>query len=299
MSSIDLIFEIINDLGVFALVAMLYRGVLERSAAGLKESVPLGVLFGLAAAFAILSASRMTQGVVIDPRSVMLVLAEPFGGPLAAVTAASIAAGARFWVGGVGLLAGLVNIGLAASVGFAFQKLLLESDRQASLKHLVSLGIATNVSLLSVMLLPSDVLTRLMAGPVPIFAAANLVGVLVLGRFLCRERKAVFMTRTLASEATTDTLTQLPNRRMLERLTDRMFEEASRLNHPVSVLVIDLDRESANVTVSIGVATGSDPALTFKGLFKLADEALYAAKRLGRNRVQMADAMMSRSFSAA
>ena len=373
MPTIDFIHSIINDLGVFALVAMLYRSVLERLGSGPSKGALLGLLFGAAAAFAIGSAARIMQGVVIDPRNVMLVLAAPFGGPLAAVIAAVIAACARYWVGGIGTAVGLINIGLAAGVGLAFQRLVFKADRPATVRQLGTLGAATSASLLPVLLLPADVLAKLLAGPLPIIAAANLVGVIVLGRFLCRERKAVIVARTLVSEAMTDSLTQLPNRRMLERLTDRMFEDAGRKNEPVSVLVIDidrfkqfndrfghdvgdlilvrvadairanvrqrdalarfggeeivvampntkrgtalivaerirtvidaeifhLDRETANVTVSIGLASGRDPTLTFKSLFKLADEALYAAKRQGRNQVQMAGALRAQGLAAA
>ena len=373
MPTIDLTLGLVNDLGAFALVAMLYRSVLEHFDAGLRKSAVIGLLFGLAAAFSILSASWILQGVVIDPRNVMLVLAAPFGGTFAAIAAAVIAVMARIWVGGAGLTGGLVNIGLVTGVGCFFHGYVFTKNSPISNRSLVILGTATNASLLPVAFMPLDLLTRLLSGPLPILALANLVGVMVLGRFLCRERKAVFMARTLTSEATTDPLTQLPNRRMLERMTDRMFEEAGRKNHPVSVLVIDidrfkqfndrfghdvgdivlrnvadavqasvratdalarfggeeivvampntsreiaaivaerirsvvdtevfhLDRDSANVTVSIGVATGQEPALTFKALFKHADEALFVAKRLGRNQVQLADAGSPMGLAAA
>ena len=373
MPTIDLTLGLVNDLGAFALVAMLYRSVLEHFDAGPAKALVIGLLFGLAAAFSIISASWTMPGVVIDPRNVMLVLAAPFGGLVAAIAAAVIAGTARIWVGGAGLPGGLVNIGLVIGVGCFFHYYIFRKNSPISTRNLIVLGVATNVSLLPVAFMPLDLLTRLLSGPLPILAAANLVGVIVLGRFLCRERKAVHMTRTLASEATTDELTQLPNRRMLERRTDRMFEEAGRKNHPVSVLVIDidrfkqfndrfghdvgdavlknvanavqanvratdalarfggeeivvampntsreiaaivaerirsvvdtdvfhLDRDSANVTVSIGVATGQEPALTFKALFKHADEALFVAKRLGRNQVQLADLRTPLGLAAA
>ncbi len=45
-----------------------------------------------------------------------------------------------------------------------------------------------------------------------------------------------------------------------------------------------------SITASIGVATTTDPMETAEGLLRRADEALYAAKRAGRNRVCSADA---------
>ena len=45
------------------------------------------------------------------------------------------------------------------------------------------------------------------------------------------------------------------------------------------------------VTVSIGVAGVPDPSADPKGLFRAADQAVYEAKRTGRNRVCIAAAV--------
>ena len=67
---------------------------------------------------------------------------------------------------------------------------------------------------------------------------------------------------------------------------------AEKLRAVTSALPVELDPDSErsreiSVTVSVGVATAINPsATTLAGLMMLADEAVYAAKGGGRNRVE-------------
>lgn len=63
---------------------------------------------------------------------------------------------------------------------------------------------------------------------------------------------------------------------------------AERLRAAVEAREIPLDGTSVSVTVSIGLALSSDVAGSHEDLIKAADQALYAAKREGRNRVRVA-----------
>ncbi len=54
--------------------------------------------------------------------------------------------------------------------------------------------------------------------------------------------------------------------------------------HPRGADPLGLD-DDLSVTVSIGVASANGEAVDFKALFEAADQALYAAKAAGRNRV--------------
>ena len=66
------------------------------------------------------------------------------------------------------------------------------------------------------------------------------------------------------------------------RLAEKLRESVS--SQPVKVESIELQ-----LTVSIGVALASRGEEEFNGLLKRADDALYTAKRAGRNRVELAD----------
>jgi diguanylate cyclase (GGDEF)-like protein len=56
----------------------------------------------------------------------------------------------------------------------------------------------------------------------------------------------------------------------------------------IEQLELNTDLGPLRITVSIGVASRSDRDLDIDSLLMLADKALYAAKRSGRNRVEVA-----------
>lgn len=75
-------------------------------------------------------------------------------------------------------------------------------------------------------------------------------------------------------------------------LSEGGVEAARRLAERVRMLVQKMEFSSTSgppvrVTVSLGVAGRRDPEQTFADLMRCADEALYAAKRAGRNRVAL------------
>jgi two-component system, cell cycle response regulator len=65
---------------------------------------------------------------------------------------------------------------------------------------------------------------------------------------------------------------------------------AERLRHAVQEMNFAPDGENRHrLTISIGVAASTDGRITAENLLNAADQALYAAKRAGRNRVILAD----------
>ena len=70
---------------------------------------------------------------------------------------------------------------------------------------------------------------------------------------------------------------------------DSAHDVADRLRRSIEAAPIDLDDgQHILLTISIGIATPSYPMETLATLLQHADQALYAAKRQGRNRVCMA-----------
>jgi PAS domain S-box-containing protein len=99
----------------------------------------------------------------------------------------------------------------------------------------------------------------------------------------------------LAALAATDALTGLPNRRQFDQTLNKEWFRALRDGSPLGLLMIDIDHfKSVNdlyghpVTASIGVAAVVPMAgAGAHTLVHAADNALYQAKRHGRNRVEM------------
>jgi diguanylate cyclase (GGDEF)-like protein len=74
-----------------------------------------------------------------------------------------------------------------------------------------------------------------------------------------------------------------------ETASEQSLQVAERLRHAVATTGSPLESgESAHITVSIGVATVHDEDTNLDTLLQRADQALYEAKRTGRDKVCLA-----------
>ena len=80
-----------------------------------------GLLFGGVAVLGMLSPLTLGQGISYDARSVVLSMAGLFGGPVVAGVAVLIAAVWRLWIGGAGVLVGVLVMALSALAGLAYR----------------------------------------------------------------------------------------------------------------------------------------------------------------------------------
>jgi diguanylate cyclase (GGDEF)-like protein len=76
---------------------------------------------------------------------------------------------------------------------------------------------------------------------------------------------------------------------------ERAAARAEEMRRRLEASPLKMDRAEVRVTISVGVAEGSAELQSIGDLMKRADEALYQAKRDGRNRVHHADRTPSRS----
>ncbi|MEX6509244.1 diguanylate cyclase [Jiella sp. M17.18] len=362
MSLPDFTLAIVNDLGIFALVTMCYGSIIRNIRYAPEKGAVIGLMFGAGAALAMADGVEFAPGILVDARAVMLALVCPFGGPWAAFVAAGVTSTVRLWIGGPSADVGVVNICSTVAIGMAFARVAFRPGQSYTTGQFVWLGAVANLPFALILAAPVAKPARVFLQTIGPISVATLVGVVVLGKFLSRERAAIRQGRVLEADASTDPLTELPNRRKLERKSVAIIESAQRSGKPVSVLIIDSDhfksmndryghdvgdvllkevadvvsanvrprdalaryggeeivvlmpetgaaaasvvaervrrlvdfevfhgdRGTGNVTVSIGVASDQGPAVSFKRLFKAADEALYVAKDRGRNRVEMA-----------
>jgi diguanylate cyclase (GGDEF)-like protein/PAS domain S-box-containing protein len=112
---------LLANMAIAALVISLWSNVnlpfLERP--GRQHRWEMGVLFGLGAIGMMLIPVQLGEGFFIDLRMTMIGTAAFIGGPAAGLLTAFIAACFRVYVGGAGILVGMVGILIACSVGLA------------------------------------------------------------------------------------------------------------------------------------------------------------------------------------
>ncbi len=119
-----LVLEVTRSFGLLALTVLAYSELLQRTQAHwLARNLCMGILFGAAAVLSMHDPVHPAPAVIIDARAVLIGLAGPFGGYLAAAIAAAIAGAFRCWVGGLGTVPGLIGLAIAASAGCAFRVL--------------------------------------------------------------------------------------------------------------------------------------------------------------------------------
>jgi len=119
------------------------------------------------------------------------------------------------------------------------------------------------------------------------FESAGPVLVLVMGAaavaaYALRLRRALATEAEVRELALTDRLTALPNRRAFDADVQQVLAHSSRCGERFAILMVDID-----FFKFFGVALwelGEDVEL----LFSRAHEALYRAKAVGRNRVELA-----------
>jgi len=173
-----------------------------------------GLLFALIAIAAMHTPFIIAPGVIADARYVPILLAGPFGGPGAALTAGVVAAGYRAWLGGSGSAAGVGTIATAAALGVVVAWWWRRREPRRPALAFIALGVALDAIVLAwAAALPDRELAHrvLLAAALPIGLFLPF-GTLVLGMLLVHESRRHAERERLA-------LTQFA----IERATEALF----------------------------------------------------------------------------
>jgi diguanylate cyclase len=232
--------SLVRVLGQVAIIVYAYSWVIRIVERGILKSVAVGLLFGLVGILSMADPIRWMPGVIQDGRSILLVLAPVYGGPLGTIVAAVMMGLFRFMIGGMGAVGGVAGIVIVAIAGYMLS-LLPRQWIGTGWRRSALFGLATCTSLVVLFFLPWAVARELLISATLPVTIVNVLGVFLLSDLLEREQYRIGIQRALENEASLDPLTQLPNRRVLQREGDRCSKEAGTRRTPFSIIMLDID----------------------------------------------------------
>ncbi|MCE1225303.1 MAG: ATP-binding protein [Geobacteraceae bacterium] len=149
-----------------------------------------GLLFGGVALVGMMTPIILQPGLIFDGRSIVVAVAGLFGGPVAAAVTVVMAAGYRYWLGGVGAVMGVAVIFGSAGIGVIGYYLRRTHPRVVSLAGLYLFGLLVHLWMIGcTLLLPSAVIAKTLATiTLPVLVIYPLATLLVCQLFLQMER---------------------------------------------------------------------------------------------------------------
>ena len=223
-----------------ALLSILYGVIGRRVSGDGPQRIALGLLFGAAALIAMTQPMHLAPGAIVDMRHLPIAFAGAFGGPVPMAIALGMGAMGRLAIGGGGALAGVAGMTIAGLAGLWWARLQADRHGRPLLPRLCLLGAMICPHLLAAFLLPIDVALDFLGRFAPAMAAFNLVGALVVGGAIERERVLALSERDLRRSASRDALTGVLNRRGF----DQLVEAAQVRGVPQeggALMILDLD----------------------------------------------------------
>lgn len=157
---LPLIVELGENLALLIALTFLYSLMIRQLSAVPKTPLSLlhGLLFGAIAIIGMQIPIQIADGIIIDGRTVIVMLAGPFAGPWAGLVAGALVSAFHFYLGGAGTLAGIGALMSAAVIGILFAHYFKQKRDQIRVSHLLLLSLVmTVISLLWVFALPAPI----------------------------------------------------------------------------------------------------------------------------------------------
>ena len=240
----ELLTGIVRTLGLTALVLLCYSVLIRRFPDGKRKSTAVGVLFAAAGLLSMHDPITVAPGVFYDGRTALLAVAYPYGGLIGTAIAALLMAAYRIWLGGVGVVPGIVSIVIVSLIGYAFTWIPLRR-LPIGTRRSILLGLTASTSLFSIILLPKEIETALLGFPLYAITVGNVVNVVIITALLEREKDRLRLWRALEHEAWIDPLTQLQNRRAFDRAALLAMNDNAARAAACSLIMIDIDHFKA------------------------------------------------------
>jgi PAS domain S-box-containing protein len=169
-----------------------------------------GLLFGGVALVGMMTPMILQPGLIFDGRSIIIAVAGLFGGPVTAGVAAVMAAGYRYWLGGVGAAMGMAVIFGSAGIGVIGYYLRRSRPGLAGLPGIYLFGLLVHLWMVGcTVLLPSAVIAKTLATiTLPVLVIYPLATLLVCQLFLQMERHIAVEQALEAERASLNSLIQ-------------------------------------------------------------------------------------------
>ncbi|WP_158498634.1 diguanylate cyclase [Martelella endophytica] len=231
-----IIVALLEKIGIAALIVLAYRMIRHSRRDLLWTGPAVGIIFAFGAAITMIDPVVISPGVIVDIRTIMVALAALFGGIWAAVIASAATIALRIFIGGAGVVPGVVSILIAAVVSLVYARV---TGGRRDLLGLTILGGLISLNFLAILLLPREALVASGFSTMPALFARNLFGTVVLGHLLAMEDSREAEFARFKREAERDPLTGLSNRRVLDMLE---HDKSKRVGSYFSIILFDIDQ---------------------------------------------------------
>lgn len=203
------------------------------------HQIVMGLAFGLAAVFAMVTPIVFAEGIIVDLRGMLVGLSGAFFGIPGAIVTGAISLTTRFLIGGDGTISGMTGIAMAMCAGPVWAHFIRPRITNPTMGH-VTLGFTITTPLCALALLPSDVFWKLAQNIVPILFALNVVGAILMGALMRHENAVQSEKAALTNAARTDPLTRLHNRRSAVAAYESL-PPPIKSDHGTAMLCFDID----------------------------------------------------------
>ena len=186
----SLFFSLFNNITIFIALITLYSYLneLTENIKSLLRSLIMGLCFGFFAVGCMYARIPVFEGVIVDQRNAIIALGAAFGGPVAGFISAALAGLFRAYLGGSGVMAGIIGVNLAAIAGslLYFLKGSFTNFRTAALRSVMAV-----IIILPGFLFVGDLSTgwSLMVDMALPYGGAIFIGIILGGLLLNREEK--------------------------------------------------------------------------------------------------------------